>query len=393
MRIINFLIFISFSLVVQAQKSNINTYKNKFWKNLSIESKYQNGYVFGTNDFLRGNNLHSERINSFQVFSLELATQTTGDEFWEQLYNYPSWGIGVNITDFHNQKELGNPVAVYGFFNVPLKRWNKLMLNSELGFGVASRWKSFNPITNQYNVAIGANESFFINAGLDLKYELDTKIDIIAGFSLTHFSNGALKKPNMGINTIAPQISLKYNFYDRPVFRIREIPEYTKENEWLISTFIGMKNVVFDSVNVDILEKYEGVFFTVFGISTTYNRQVSYKSKIGIGMTTSYDGSINAQVAIDDNELDAVDRPLKDKIQLSIYPSYELVLNKMSLVFQPAFYIYRKRLKNLSPVFYQRVGLKYHLTNKFFIGLNLRTYQFHVSDFIEWNMGYRIKWK
>lgn len=384
---------LSVPLLIQAQTSNVSTHKNRFWKNSSLESMYQNGSVFGTDDFLRGNNLHSEQINSFQAFSLKLATQTTGDELWEQLYDYPNWGIGINITDFHDQKELGTPVAIYGFINAPLRRWNRLTFNSELGFGAAFHWKSFNPITNQYNVAIGANESFFIDAGLNFRYESSTKVDLIAGFSLTHFSNGALKTPNRGINTIAPQISLKYNFYDRPVFHTREVPEYTKENEWLISTFVGMKNVVFDSVNVDIIEKYEGVFFTVFGISTTYNRQISYKSKIGIGTTASYDGSVNAQVAIDDNELDPVDGPLKDKIQLSIYPSYELVLNKMSLVFLPSFYIYRKRLKNLSPFFYQRVGLKYQVTNKFFIGLNLRAYQFHVSDFIEWNVGYRIKWK
>jgi len=192
--------------------------------------------------------------------------------------------------------------------------------------------------------------------------------------------------------TIAPKISLKYNFYEPPSFIKQEIPEYKKENEWLISVFGGKKNVIFDSVNIDIIEKYEGVNFPVFGVSTTINRQISYKSKIGIGMSMSYDGSINAQVAVDANELEAVDGPFSDKLQVSIYPSYEFVINRFSLILQPAFYIYRKKLKNQSPVFHQRIGIKYHFSDNFYAGITLRDYKFHVSDFIEWNVGYQIKW-
>jgi hypothetical protein len=225
---------------------------------------------------------------------------------------------------------------------------------------------------------------------LNLKFNLTDRIELISGFSFTHFSNGTLKKPNFGINTIAPKIGLKYNFYDHPTYQKQEVPEFSRKNEWLFSAFGGAKNVIFDSVNIDIIEKYEGVYFPVFGMSVTYNRQISYMSKIGFGMTISYDGSVDAQVAIEENELEPVNGPLTDKIQLSIYPSYELVMNKVSLVIQPAVYLYRKKIKTQSPDFHQRIGLKYHITDKVFVGITLRDYAFHVSDFIEWTLGYRI---
>ena len=113
-------------------------------------------------------------------------------------------------------------------------------------------------------------------------------------------------------------------------------------------------------------------------------------SKIGFGMTFSYDGSVNTQIAIEENELDPVDGPITDKLQLSIYPSYELVVNKVSLILQPAFYLYRKKIKNQSPDFHQRIGLKYNISDNLFVGITLRDYAFHVSDFIEWNLGFRI---
>jgi len=298
--------------------------------------------------------------------------------------------MGVSVFDFYNPEEIGIPFAVFGFFNAPFKRWEKLQFNYELGFGATFNWKSFNPVTNKYNIAIGAGESFLIDAGLSMEYCITDRIEFATGFSLTHFSNGALKKPNFGINTIAPKIGLKYNFHDRPDFRKQEVPVFLKKNEWLFSVFGGAKNVIFDSVNIDIMEKYEGLYFPVFGISTVYNRQISYMSKIGFGMTVSYNGSVNAQVAIEENELDPVDGPLGDKIQLSIYPSYELVVNKVSIILQPAFYLYRKKFTDQTPVFHQRIGIKYHVSDNIFAGITLRDYSFHVSDFIEWTIGFRI---
>lgn len=385
------LLFLLIPLAVNGQYDSSAIRKESFLQNLSLQAGYQNGYVFASNDFLRGNNIEAERINAFQAFSFKLSIHTTGKKIWEQMFKYPSWGIGLSVIDFYNPEEIGVPIALFGFFNAPFKRWNKWSFNYEIGFGASFNWKSFNPVKNKYNVAIGAGESFLIDAGLNMHYCFTNRLELESGFSLTHFSNGALKKPNFGINTVAPKISLKYNFHDSPDFKKQEVPVCSKEREWLVSTFVGAKNVIFDSVQIDIYEKYEGVTFPVWGLSTLYNRQISYKSKIGVGMTFSYDGSINAQVAVEEGELDPVDSPFHEKLELSIYPSYELVINRVSLVIQPAFYLYRKKLKKQSPVFHQRIGLKYYISNNTFVGITLRDYAFHVSDFVEWTVGFRLK--
>ncbi len=390
MKFLFILFLMCYPVFLRAQADSTSLPEKKISEFLSLQAVYQKGYVFSTNDFLRGTNAESDRISAFQTFSLKFSTQTTGSKLWEQQYKYPDWGIGVYMADFYNPEEIGYPLAIYGFFNAPFQRWNKLSVNYEIGFGATFNWKSFNPLTNQYNIAIGAGQSFIIDAGMNLRYDFTGKIGLITGFSLTHFSNGALKKPNFGINTVAPKIGLKYNFYEPPSFNREEVPEFHRENEWLLSGFGGAKNVIFDSVSIDIMEKYEGAFFPVFGISAGYNRHISYMSKIGIGITMSYDGSVNAKVAIEENELDPLDSPLGDKIQLSIYPSYELVINRLSVILQPAFYLYRKSFTNQSPAFHQRIGLKYYITDNIFAGIILRDYAFHVSDHIEWTAGYRF---
>lgn len=142
-------VFLSFNFLAQAQNDTIGTFKNKIWNDASLEFMYQNGHVFATNDFLRGNNVEAERITSFQVFSLKYSKQTRGRNSWEQLYKYPYWGIGIYVADFHNPEEVGVPIAIYGFLNAPFKRWERVTFNYEIGFGATFNWRSFNPITNQ----------------------------------------------------------------------------------------------------------------------------------------------------------------------------------------------------------------------------------------------------
>jgi hypothetical protein len=388
-KILPFLLFFPL-LSIHAQSDTTSTSDKTIWKNISIQAMYQNGHVFATNEFLRGANIEAEKINAFQAFSVKVSTQTSGSKDWEQLYKYPYWGAGAYIASFYNPEEIGVPIAIYGFVNAPFIRKDKFTFNYEMGLGLMFNWKSFDPITNKYNSSIGAEESVIVDAGLNLAYALTDNFDISAGFSLSHFSNGALKKPNLGLNTIAPRISIKYNFYDPQTFTMHEITPFSKKNEWTFSIYGGAKNVIFDTINFDIIEKYEGVYYPELGFSLGYNRQISHKSKIGLGITSSFDGSVEAQIAIDHNEIEPRIGKFSDKLLVSVYPSYELVMHKVSIILQPSFYIFRQELDYQSPAFHQRIGIKYHFTDHLFAGITLRAYKYHVSDFIEWTLGYRI---
>ncbi len=358
----------------------------------SLQLFYQNGYVFPTDPFLRGDNAVSDGVDAYQAFSLRFSKQTHGNKIWEQLYNYPDWGGGIYVADFYNPAEIGIPIAIYGFFNASFIRWRLFSFNYTLALGLAFNWKYYGP-TNIYNLSIGAPFTVYIDAGINMAYRIAQRWDASIGVSLSHFSNGALKRPNRGINTVAPKIALKYHFNpERSAFNHQVIPVFSGSNEWLISIFAGSQNILTDTSNISVEDKYEGIYFPVFGILTGYNRYVSYKSKIGFGMSLTYDGSVNARIAIENGEPEVMDAPFTDKLQISIYPSYSLVVNKFSIILQPGFYIYRKKCAIQTPLFYQRIGLNYQIHKNLVAGLNLRAYNFHVSNYIEWNVGYRFPW-
>ncbi len=389
-----YLIFIVSIFVFQissAQENKETSTEN--YKLYKTQLSYQKGYVFPTNNFVRGINTLHDTIDDFQTISGKFTKQTFGKKRWEQVYHYPEYGGGIYLADFYNSAEIGFPIALYGYFQAPLIRREKFTFNYELGLGLAFNWKNYSP-ANVYNNAIGAKRTVYVDLGLNTEFKIKDRLYLSAGFSLSHFSNGRLKDPNLGLNTIAPKISLKYDINNnKQKFIIQEIPKFIKKNEFNITLFGGSKNIIYDSIDIAILEKYEGVYFPVIGISTTFNRQVSFKSKLGMGVSFCYDGSINAQIAVENGELEPADGPIKDNLQLSIFPSYEHVINRVSLILQPSFYIYRLKTENMSTVFYQRIGLKYNFYKNFYVGINLRAYKFSVSDFIEWNAGYYFQKK
>ena len=382
--------FTSFaSISAKAQSFNQDSVSTK--NSYDAEIRFDIGNVIPTNDFVRWENSNLDGIDRYYAYSVRIAKQTTGDKLWQQLYGYPRYGLGIYSALFPETKELGYPIAVYGFFNAPFFRLKQFSLNYEIGFGLAFNWNSYDPVENPNNIAISAEESVYIDLGLNLKYSLSKRLNLNLGYGFTHFSNGKLKMPNKGLNTKTSKISLSYALEREPIqFQSQIPPDFIKHYEWIISVYGGMQNVLYTGPDVTIDPQMKGINLPIYGINNVINRQINSKSKIGIGFTLGYNGSQNTTVIEEDGDLDELEVPFIRHFSMSIYPSYELVIDKLSLVIQPGIYLYRKKTGNMTPSFYQRIGIKYHFMENTFLGINLRATKFNESDFIEWTIGHRL---
>ncbi len=56
------------------------------------------------------------------------------------------------------------------------------------------------------------------------------------------------------------------------------------------------------------------------------------------------------------------------------------------------YYAWRGRDDDELPSLYQRLGTKFHITENFFAGMNIRFFSFGRADWIEWTVGYRFRW-
>jgi len=380
-----------FHLSVYAQKNQEDSLFHK--RRLITEIRFDVGNVFPTNDFVRMQNSDLDGMAHYSAYSLRLARQTTGDNFWQQLYGYPYYGVGIYSATYTNIKKLGHPIAVYGFFNAPFFKVSRLSLNYELGFGLTTNFNSSDSLGSAANIAISADKSVYIDAAVILKYKINNRFAVNLGYGFTHFSNGRLAMPNKGLNTGSTKISFSYALNDDPIhYQLQPKLPISNQFEWIHSGYGGMRNMLYSAKGPDNVTKFKSVNFAVYGISNIINRQINYKSKLGVGFTMEYNGSQNSNVVLNDGNIDELVLPFDRHISLSIYPSYELVINKLSLVLQPGFYLLRKKSSDMTPMFYQRIGIKYYIMKDTFLGINLRAVKFYESDFIEWSIGHRLWW-
>jgi hypothetical protein len=374
-------------LDVKAGQSELaDSVKRKDW---TIFALYQQGSVLQSNPFLRGSNINHRPIKSFRAISMEFLWQTTGKKLWEQLYNYPRYGIGLYNVRFVNSNELGSPVAVYGKLEIPILRYEKFSFMTHLGGGFAFNWKSYSE--NRFNFVMGADESFFSEGGLSLEYKLTPELLIDAGITFTHFSNGALKVPNDGVNLFGPKISLGYNFDNiKTEYARHPVPVFQKNTELFISFFTAFKNETLNSRDTINGSKYGSIYYSIGGLSMAINRQVGYRSKFGVGIMAAYLGSANSSIIIENGKCVDKNASFREGFELSIFPSYELVIARLSILFQPAVYLYRAKYPSRDPGTYQRIGIKYNVVNDLYLGLFLHGYKFNTSDYVEITFGYRL---
>ncbi len=361
----------------------------------SLGFYYQTGRVIQSHSFVQGENPMNTAYSWYHAFSLKYDIHTDGRKLWQQLYAYPVWGIGLYSAFLVNDNdELGNPLAAYMYIDLPLKRWQKWSLDYEMGFGIAFNWNRHDLRENNYYYPIGSKSTVFIDGGINATWELSKHVDLSAGITYTHFSNGAIRLPNLGVNMVGARLEVRYIFKERPEFFVRAIPKYKKEWEWIILAAPSMRQVGFEYIaeNGDTLAL--AFDYGIISLSTTFNRQFSYKIKIGAGTDISYNAAYGADIVMVNGIPEKAPFQTKDKILIGLYPSFELVLGRLSMIAQPGFYVYQKEVEgNDTPRTYQRIGVKYHFWKNLVVGVNIRAFNFSKADFIEWNIGYRIKWQ
>lgn len=378
-------------IAVATENDSLN--KNRYQKSLGLY--YQLGNVILTHAYVKGDNPNNEPYGLYQSYSLKYGIHTDGRQLWEQLYGYPVWGFGFYQAFYMNDNdELGNPVALYSFIDLPLKRYKKWTLDFEIGFGLAGNWNTHELLEDGYYYPIGSFSTVFIDAGLNATFPLGQHFFMSGGLTFTHFSNGAVKLPNLGVNMVGARVELQYTFKQRPVFKKEPVPNYLKEWEWIALIAPSMRQVAFEYIDETGDTVATAFDYGIISFSTTFNRQISHKIKFGVGTDFSFNTSYGADTVMINGLPGKAPMVANDKILIGLYPSFELVLGRLSMVAQPGFYVYQKDIDGYeAPSSYQRIGMKYHFWDHLVVGINIRAVNFSVADFIEWNIGYRIKWQ
>jgi len=344
----------------------------------SISANYQYGNILPTTDFVKGDNLLGKPMQKYQAYTVKMLWQNPGYSNWQKIYHVPYYGVGLTVGNFYNPEEVGYPVSLFGILGIPVKRWNKLELYSEFQFGIAANWKHYDSISNPKNLAVGGGLTVHLNLGVNAFYPITDKLDIGAGLSFIHFSNGGFERPNNGLNICSPSAELKYHFAGRPDAGSISAPSrQQRSNDLYFMLGYGDYQLVEHELDTN--------YYAVGGVSAIYFTQFSNAFRLGYGSDLNYVWGLNAKP-------DGTPGPYSvENFTLGLLLQPEFMIDRLTLVGGMGIYALHRNYGNFNQT-YQRLGVRYEVYRNVSLGVNIRAINFMLAEFLEFNVGYRIRW-
>lgn len=341
-------------------------FSQKFTDNLQIETKGQYGFILPHHSFFYYFTEHHP-----YAFNIEVSKRLTGKKEWQQLYRYPIFGYGIYYCELGNKQYFGQVGAAYGFINIPIITKPKFSFNYNIAGGFSYLTKSFDVYDNYYNLAIGSPGNVYVNLAFDTKFKLSEHFIFETGIGITHYSNGAVAKPNTGINVVTAQSGIIYNF-NTTNYTKTEIQSHVPYFEYSVIYGAGIR------------ENSPPVGKKWFASSFSINAERAFwrKRKFGIGFDVFYDNSIYSELESSDS---LADNSKMDNFRNGIHFSHDLIIGKTSITMQTGTYIIAKYRREGN--IYSRFGIKHKINEHWFANLSLKTH-FAKADYIEWGLGY-----
>ncbi|WP_320054356.1 acyloxyacyl hydrolase [uncultured Acetobacteroides sp.] len=365
-------------------------------QNPFLSLNYQGGIVLPTNDFIS-----KQKTNpSFTSYTLKYGYSSAGDCWEDYAYGMPYGGIGLYTANFYNDNHaLGNPFALFAFQGTTLNDYSKpIKIKFEWQLGASFNWKPYDAFTNHENISLGSTSNVYVGLNLYASYQLLPRWDLDFGVGMTHFSNGASRLPNKGVNLFAPFFEFKYNFDSRLSLngKSRFIPPVVEPRiDYDLLVNISSRQKKFDTTGTGLPSQYIDRNFGVYGLSFAPMLVRSYKYKYGASLDILYDESSGAKAWRATNPLDGkiYDRvtlgPFWHRFSAGLSAKGELVLPNYSIFANFGYNIihgssYDKRL-------YQVIGVKVFLKDNLFGTFGIRAARFSQAQYLYWSLGYTFK--
>ncbi|HEU4496668.1 MAG TPA: acyloxyacyl hydrolase [Flavobacterium sp.] len=344
-------------------------------------SQEDRGYTLEASYFYGQILKHSERIAQFadarpEGFLLAASKKTFGEKSWQALYNYPDYGLSLHYQDMKNEA-LGEIYGFYGHYNFYFFNRNLMFRVAQ---GISYNTNPYDAYDNPTNYAYGTHwmpSTYFM---LNYKKENVFKnLGIQAGISFFHHSNANLRSPNTGTNTLALNVAAVYEV-GRPRFagylKSRDSIKFTQPVKFNFALRTGFNEG--DAIGSG---QYPFYVFSAYA-----DKRINRKSALQLGADffamKYFQKSIEILASMDPGvSLDT------DYRKGGVFIGHELFINRLSLEIQLGYYAYRP-LDYLDR-FYQRLGLKFYVTDKIYGGMSLKTHMAQ-AEALEFSLGVRL---
>ena len=307
--------------------------------------------------------------------SLNLLQHTYGNKPWESIFNYPDVAFSLSYYDLKNNAELGKMIAVSSgmAFHLLGRPPFKSDLQFFLGLGLGYCTNPYDHDTNNMNTLISSTISYNGNFKLAYYYHVN-RFEFGVGIKGTHFSNGGIKKPNLGLNFVSLDLEMRYRLTkDEPDYlAIEQKLGIDKRIHWGGTFRIGWMEP----------QQIGAGSMPVYSLAFLGQKRLSLKSQIDFGV----EGFMNKGIAYEVLHGPPIGGE-PDYKRIGVLFGHELLVNKLAVVTHLGFYVYKPYYPNER--FYMRVGLNYYFNKHLYASFALKTH-FAVAELFEYGIRYRF---
>lgn len=364
------LILFSYLPNLSAQTDTV-LHKNSF----IIEAEFERGGILAAGDLKEKtfSGAYYDGINIRAGWRI-----TASKDVYFKLYHNPIYGIGLYSSTFHTDI-VGRPYALYGFVQTPFGNLNnkKWFFDYRIGLGLSGNFRPFNSENNPLNLALGSKNNVYLDFGIRTQYKINNYLRAGVGISYHHFSNGALRLPNKGVNIIPALVSLTYQPDGRK--HIRDT-SYTDPVEKIMLYHVNV------GAGIKQIAKGSDKRFFKSTFSFYASRHLTYKWRAGAGLDLFYSASGNSEEI-------AEDKSGKLGSKLSGGPSLYIVhvLNRnLVLNGNVGYYIHNQEFNGEITKIFLRAGFRYYVYKNLNAGVSIKAHKGN-ADFIEWTLGYTFR--
>lgn len=311
-------------------------------------------------------------------FRISFDRRTYGSAPWQQRYNFPDPGLTFVYLDY-NDERLGESFGIIPHFSFYLRK-NKLAKDQfkyKIGLGAGYNTNKYDKETNNKNNVLATDINFGILFQAEYQRELSDRLFLNTYLAFTHFSNGAMKKPNSGINVVSANLGLSYLIkYEPTVYVYDSEAPISKEGFGYTLTLSGGMH------EFSKIGSGSRPFWVVSGL---IDKRLNHKSALGISLEWFASLSMRHDIKYDYR---IADKEKPDWNRIGIALSHELFISDVSLISQAGYYLYDEY--DYYGKIYLRLGVRKYFNNKLYSSLVVKSHGAK-AEAAEFAVGWRFK--
>jgi hypothetical protein len=347
---------------------------------------YHTGVYWSRTEYLSG-----QFADGYRAIDARLGFQTDGSALWQQYHHHPRYGLGIHYADLvkdRNDTIVGNPFSAFAFYSEPWARFWFFTLSTDMAIGLSYTSLVHDPETNPWNDVIASHINLFFDFCVNLDLQLTERLDLRAGYGVTHYSNGGIHQPQKGVNNWGWTFGLNYHFngpgsfikdagpengFKRMELLKTDRPEFSPTGEFQFMLAAG-------TVEWQPLGEPVGAYYFTSSVTADYALRTRYRSAVALGLDVLYDGSL--ELAIKGIPPERV--TTFQKTYLGGHIGYQYIIDRITLVFNLGTYFLQHSYDR--GFIFSRLGGRIRLTDHLHAQVSIKTKNGVRSDWIEWGL-------